>query len=137
MEFEGTIFKILPATSGTSARGPWHRQDVVFETVDGTYTRKICVTFFNKQSEVEALREGQSYKVSFNLESREYNGKWYSDIRAWRVQQGGAATSEPSSYSEAPAATAAQTPPPYSAPIPSEPTYAASSSAEDVDDLPF
>lgn len=135
MEFEGAVFRIMPATTGTSARGQWHRQDIVFEVVDGTFSRKICVTFFNKQSEVESLREGQSYKVSFNLESREYNGKWYNDIRAWRIQPSASAQgAEQGGYSEA---APSQTPPPYSAPMPSEPSYATSSSSENVDDLPF
>ncbi len=136
MEFEGSVFKIMPATTGTSARGAWHRQDIVFEMVDGTYSRKICVTFFNKQSEVESLREGQSYKVSFNLESREYNGKWYNDIRAWRIQAAGGAATESTEMGASYQAPTPQTPPAYSAPMPSEPSYG-SSAADKVDDLPF
>lgn len=140
MEFEGSVFKIMPASSGVSARGEWHRQDVVFEMVDGTYSRKICVTFFNKKSDVESLSEGASYKVSFNLESREYNGKWYNDIRAWRIQPSGAADSqaasspEQSSYTQSSAPLAA---PAYNAPMPSESSYSAPSAADNVDDLPF
>ena len=52
MEFEGTVYKILPVTKGTSARGEWQRQDVVFEMNEGSFTRKICVTFFNKPEDV-------------------------------------------------------------------------------------
>ena len=48
MEFEGTVYKIMPVTKGTSARGDWQRQDVVFEMQDGPYTRKICDTIFNR-----------------------------------------------------------------------------------------
>ena len=58
MEFEGTVYKILPVTKGTSARGEWQRQDVVFDANEGSFTRKICVTFFNKPDEVAKLREG-------------------------------------------------------------------------------
>ena len=47
MEFEGVVYKILPLTQGTSARGEWQRQDVVFE-LPSEFSRKICVTFFNK-----------------------------------------------------------------------------------------
>ena len=84
MEFEGTVYKILPVTKGTSARGEWQRQDVVFEMNEGSFTRKICVTFFNKPEDVARLKEGSTYNVSVNIESREYNGRWYTDIRAWR-----------------------------------------------------
>ena len=55
MEFEGTVYKILPVTKGTSARGEWQRQDVVFEMNEGSFTRKICVTFFNKPEDVARL----------------------------------------------------------------------------------
>ena len=84
MEFEGVVFKKLPVSKGVSARGEWQRQDVVFE-VPSEFSRKICVTFFNKPTEAESLVEGQTYTVSVNVESREYNGKWYTDVRAWRV----------------------------------------------------
>ena len=57
MEFEGVVYKILPLTQGTSARGEWQRQDVVFE-LPSEFSRKICVTFFNKPSDVAKLREG-------------------------------------------------------------------------------
>ena len=82
MEFEGVVYKILPLTQGTSARGEWQRQDVVFE-LPSEFSRKICVTFFNKPSDVAKLREGATYTVSVNVESREYNGRWYTDVRAW------------------------------------------------------
>jgi hypothetical protein len=85
MEFEGIVLKKLPATSGTSARGEWQRQDVIFE-MPQEFNRKVCVTFFNRPTDAESLREGQTYIVSVNIESREFNGKWYTDVRAWRVQ---------------------------------------------------
>ncbi|MFI3317372.1 MAG: DUF3127 domain-containing protein [Rikenellaceae bacterium] len=129
MEFEGTVFEILPAASGTSARGEWQRQEVVFEVMDGQYSRKVVVTFFNKEAEVKALVKGESYTVSINLESREYNGRWYTNVNGWRVQAKQAA---------APAAAPipADMPPMPSAPVAAEPSYG-TSAAEEVDDLPF
>ncbi len=125
MEFEGTLFKVMPAASGTSARGEWQRQEAIFDVLDGQYTRKVVVTFFNKEAEVKSMVEGQAYVVSINLESREYNGRWYTNVNGWRVQPKQAAA-EP-----APAAM----PPMPSAPVATEPSYQAS--AEEVDDLPF
>lgn len=84
----------------------------------------MCVTFFNKESEVARLKEGAAYTVSVNIESREYNGRWYTDVRAWRVQP------------KQEAAPAAAAPMPDMPPIGEEPSYSTSSSAE-VDDLPF
>lgn len=127
MEFEGTVYRIMPLTQGESARGPWQRQDVVFDYNDGggNFTRKICVTFFNRPDDVAKLREGATYQVSVNIESREYNGRWYTDIRAWRLQP---------KQAEAPAATPAM---PDLPPLAAEPSYAAPSPAQEVDDLPF
>lgn len=118
MEFEGTVYKIMPVTKGTSARGDWQRQDVVFEMQDGPYTRKICVTFFNRPDDVARLKEGATYNVSVNIESREYNGRWYTDIRAWRIQP-----------------KQAEAPMPDMPPLGEEPSYA--STPAEVDDLPF
>ena len=119
MEFEGTVYKILPVTKGTSARGEWQRQDVVFEMNEGSFTRKICVTFFNKPDDVARLKEGAAYNVSVNIESREYDGRWYTAVRARRIQ---------------PKQEAA--PAPEMPPIVEEPAYA-SAPAQEVDDLPF
>lgn len=125
MEFEGIVYKILPAQQGTSARGEWQRQEVIFD-LPSEFSRKVCVTFFNKPSDVAKLREGAAYTVSINVESREYNGRWFTDVRAWRIQP------QEAGQSAATPAPAAQD----SAPL-EEPRYAASSAPTEVDDLPF
>ena len=109
MEFEGTVYKIMPVTKGTSARGEWQRQDVVFEMNEGSFARKICVTFFNKPDDVARLKEGAAYT-------------WYTDIRAWRLQP---------KQAEVPGTG----PMPDMPPIAEESSYA--SSPAEVDDLPF
>ncbi len=120
----------MPETKGVSARGDWQRQEVIFEMMDGAYMRKVAVTFFNKPADVAGLAMGVSYTVSFNVESREYNDRWYTDIRAWRVA--------PATEGAAPAAQPQQAAQPvqqYSTPTPAAP--AVESAADDVDDLPF
>lgn len=129
MEFQGTVFRIMPETKGTSARGEWQRQEVIFEMMDGQYARKVAVTFFNRPSDVAVLNEGASYNVSINIESREYNGRWYTDVRAWRVLP--ADGSAPQAQPQAAAPQSVVTPP-------AQPTPAAApQAADDVDDLPF
>ncbi|MBE6219237.1 MAG: DUF3127 domain-containing protein [Alistipes sp.] len=86
MEFEGKVIEILPPVSGQSARGTWERQTVVFEQPNKQYGKEIAVTFMNKGQEVATLRVGEMYTVSFDIESRNYQGRWYTDVRAWRVQ---------------------------------------------------
>lgn len=132
MEFEGKVIQMLPPTSGTSARGPWQRQDVLFE-MPQEFSRKLCVTFFNKPDDVAKLRVGETYQVSVNVESREYNGRWYTDVRAWRIQP---------KQAEAPAAPEMGDMPPFGAEMqapaaaPVAPAAPFPSAAE-VDDLPF
>ncbi|MFI3293899.1 MAG: DUF3127 domain-containing protein [Rikenellaceae bacterium] len=85
MEIQGKVIQIMPAAKGTSARGEWQRQEVIFEYADGQYSRKLAVSFFNKPTDIENLKIGEIYNVSFNIESREYNNRWYTELRAWRV----------------------------------------------------
>ena len=86
MDFEGKVLEILPPVTGQSARGTWERQTVIFEQANKQYGKEIAVTFMNKGQDVSALRVGESYTVSFDIESRKYNERWYTDVRAWRVQ---------------------------------------------------
>ena len=132
--FEGIVFAILPAQTGTSARGEWHSQNVVFEMkTNSQYPRKVSVKFFNKRDEVARLVVGSSYNVTFDVESREYQGRWYTDVLGRRVEPKEAAQVAQAQYSE-PLPTAAPAPAPVAVPMPTEePTVA----AQDVDDLPF
>lgn len=85
MEFEGTVYKVLPQVKGTSQRGEWTKQEVVFEQHD-EYNRKLCVSFWgDKALDAAALKPGDRVSVAANVESREYNGRWYTEARAWKL----------------------------------------------------
>lgn len=87
MEFEGVVYKVLPAVKGTSARGEWTKQDVIFE-LPGEFSRKVCVSFWGDKAQDGAmLKEGEKVNVSTNVESKEYNGRWFTEVRAWRIQK--------------------------------------------------
>lgn len=89
LEIEGVIHSLLAPTQGVSTRGSaWKKQDVIIETLEGEYSRKICVTFFgDKADECSKLVKGEKVKVSINIESREFNGKWYTNINAWKIDR--------------------------------------------------
>ena len=126
--FEGLVSTVLPAQTGTSARGEWHSQNVVFEMQNNSpYPRKVSVKFFNKRDEVARLVVGAAYNVTFDIESREYNGRWYTDVIARRIEP--KAATQPQ-YSEPLPTTSAA---PASAPMPTEEPVM----AQVVDDLPF
>ncbi len=97
MEFEGTVVQVLTPAKGVSARGEWTKQEVVFEQA-GEFGRKVCVSFWgDKAADAAALVTGDKVRVSANVESREYNGRWYTEVRAWKMDRtsGGAAAGAP------------------------------------------
>ncbi len=142
MEFQGVVFRKLPEVSGTSAKGAWRKQDVVFE-LPSEFNRKICVTFFGDRAEDAAsLAEGDAVTVSVNVESREYNGKWYTDVKAWKVVRDAAPGSGRDGGSGASHVGSATGSKPSGAQSPfSDAPFnehtAPVSPADDVDDLPF
>ena len=98
LEITGKIQQILQSETGVSRAGnEWKKQEFVIET-DEQFPRKVCFTLFNdKISLMENVTTGDEVKVSFNLESREFNGKWYHNVNAWRIDKvsGGTNTPEP------------------------------------------
>lgn len=84
MELTGRIIQILPESSGNSARGNWSRQDFIIETQE-QFPRKVCVSNWNNKVDLNAMGVGTVVTASINIESREYNGKWYTDVRVWRM----------------------------------------------------
>ena len=89
MEVVGKIIQVLPTQEGVGRNGnPWKLQPYVLETLDN-YPRKVHFEVFGE----DRIRQNpceldQLVTVSFDIESREFNGRWYTSIRAWRIQQG-------------------------------------------------
>lgn len=93
MELTGRIIHELPEKSGTSARGEWRKQEYVIE-VPGDYPKKVCFMVWGDKIDEMQIKEGQELTVHFDLESREYNGRWYTDVKAWKVERGEQQTDE-------------------------------------------
>lgn len=87
MEIKLKIFQVLPAQEGIDKNGnPWKVQGYVGETSD-QYPRKVHFEVFGAERiEKNACNVGDLVDVSFDIESREYNGRWYTSIRAWKVE---------------------------------------------------
>jgi len=85
-EISGRVILLLPEQSGTGKNGKWLRQDFVIETEE-QFPKKVCFAAWgDKVSQVKTLQANTRIKVSFNIESREYNGKWYTDLRIWKIE---------------------------------------------------
>jgi len=84
MELTATITTILPLQSGTSKTGnEWKKQDIIIQQEDNA--KPVCVSLWGDKVN-ESLKQGDKARIQFNLESREFNGKWYTDVRAWKVE---------------------------------------------------
>lgn len=129
MEFEALVVQLLAQAKGVSARGEWVKQEVIFEQA-GEFGRKVCVSFWgDKAQDAASLNPGEKVKLSVNIESREYNGRWYTEVRAWKLEKNQPAPTQQPSQAGGGAF------PPFSAddiPLSSEEPV-----KEEFDDLPF
>lgn len=92
MEIKGKIIAVLPEISGTSKAGnPWKKREYVLETIE-TYPKKVHFDFFGERADQYPLNLGDFITLSFDIESREYQGRWYTSIRGWKAEKGDAAT---------------------------------------------
>jgi hypothetical protein len=86
LDIVGKLIQKLDIKSGEGARGSWSMQDAIIETIE-QYPRKICISFWGERiNDLEKIKLGDKVTVSVNIESRESNGRWYTSIRAWKVQ---------------------------------------------------
>ena len=122
LELEGRIARKMNVQGGTTARGAWSKQEFIFEYQEGNFPSQVCMHVWgdDKVRELDKYQVGDKVKVSFNLGSREYNGRWYTDVRVWRIEP---ALAQPV---QAPV----QMPEP---PMPTEPDMPVDS----IEDLPF
>ncbi len=125
MEVTGKIILALPEMSGTSKAGnAWKKREYVLETQE-QYPKKVHFDFFGERADQYPLSVGDTIRLSFDIESREYNGRWFTSIRGWKAEKVDANAINYSSETT-------PTPPPVVneiAPV--------SIASDDNDDLPF
>lgn len=154
LSIKGELVRMLPKQSGESARGTWERGGFIMKTQE-QYPKDVCISVWgDKLREVEQYKEGTLVEVFVNIESREYNERWYTDVRMWRIQPLGQEV--PQSQPQAGYGYGAPAAPNYNAPMPgmndapgtnqqmqqpvNAPTFNATSTpinTDDSDDLPF
>ncbi|MCF0192583.1 MAG: DUF3127 domain-containing protein [Prevotella sp.] len=135
MEITGKIIAVLDKRSGTSQRtgNTWASQEYVLETHD-QYPRRCLFNVFGEDKIANMnIQIGEELTVSFDIDAREYNGRWFNDIRAWKVERVvPGQTTEPMAYQ--PMATPAQP----AAATPAQPEVQADPFGQQVDDgMPF
>ena len=132
MEIIGKVVRLGTLTEGTSVRGPWRKQELIIETEE-QYPRTVClICWTNQIDEIQKFAPGQTIKAQIEISSREFNGKWYTDVRVWRFDPVGATTATAAPAQPVQQPSMHQTPPTV------QPTSEYYPPAEDsVDDLPF
>ncbi|MCU0416410.1 MAG: DUF3127 domain-containing protein [Cytophagaceae bacterium] len=123
MQLTATLIQLLPLQSGTGKNGTWKKQEIIVET-EGQYPKKVCISLWGDKAEIP-MQVGQKLKIDFDVESREYNGKWYTDVKAWKVEVAVGASSTGKNV------------PNNVSPAMDYPDYSESSLPEGTDDLPF
>ncbi|MBO9657585.1 MAG: DUF3127 domain-containing protein [Chitinophagaceae bacterium] len=89
MELTAKLVQLLPLQTGNGKNGEWKKQDIIVET-SGQYPKKVCISIWGDKINTGVLQIGRSLNISFDVESREYNGRWYTDVKAWKVEAAGA-----------------------------------------------
>lgn len=128
LELTGKIIKVLAPVTGEGKNGPWKKQEFVIEFSEGQYAKKVCLAAWGERVDnLNRYKIGDTITASISLESREYNERWFTEARAWKITGGeGNSSTSNDTYTQQPAAAQ----PTFNA----EPLPQASSAD---DDLPF
>lgn len=96
MEITGKIIQILPEEKGEGRNGTWRKQNIILETQD-QYPKKVCIAVWGDKIDLKNFNLNETVTASINIESREFNNKWYTDVKAWKImkaqQEGGPVSS--------------------------------------------
>jgi hypothetical protein len=88
MEVKGKVIQLLPMQSGMGKKGQWKKQEFIIET-QSQYPKKICLSAWGDKVDQYKLVVGDMVSATVDLESREYNGRWYTEARAWKLEKSG------------------------------------------------
>ena len=103
LELEGTLVKVQPEQTGSGKNGQWVKQEFVVETQE-QYPKKACFSAWgDRTNDLKQFALGDKLRVTFSVESREYNDRWYTDLRAYRIELASEVTNTPTPSYQAPA----------------------------------
>lgn len=94
LKITGAVTQILAEQSGEGRNGQWRKQEFILET-EGNYPKQICVVQWGDNIDKFGLQEGETITAHIDLASREYNGRWYTDVKAWKIERGEAQAAPP------------------------------------------
>lgn len=87
MQVAGKIIHLLPVQTGTGRNGEWIKQEFILETQE-QYPKKICISTFGLlATSMDSYSQDDEIIAYYNLESREYNERWYTEVRAFKIEK--------------------------------------------------
>lgn len=87
LQIIGVVKEILETQTGESKNGPWKKRDFILE-IPGKYPRQVCITQWGDQIDQSPVEKDETVTAFIDLQSREYKGRWYTDVKAWKVAKG-------------------------------------------------
>jgi hypothetical protein len=88
MELTGTVIALLPEVTGQGKNGMWRKQEFILE-IPSQYPKKVCISLWGDKIDQAGLAINETVTASIDVESREYNSRWYTEVRAWKVEKAG------------------------------------------------
>ncbi len=137
LEITGKVHEVLETQKGEGKNGPWQKGAFVLETGDQFPKNVHCIAWGDMINQVEALHKGDEVKASIDIQSREYNGRWYTDVKVWRLEKLTTEPVTPPKEKNGGSSSKEDVPP---APKPPQENTSSNSNTQggnDEDDLPF
>jgi hypothetical protein len=122
MELTGTVIALLPEVSGQGKNGVWRKQEFVIE-IPSQYPKKVCIAIWGDKIDQAALQINETVTAFVDVESREYNSRWFTEVKAWKVEKAGQGQQAAPTYNSTTSAN----------PLPPMTTF----TEDESDDLPF
>jgi hypothetical protein len=100
MQIIGKLIQLLPVQTGTGKNGEWKKQDILIET-ESQYPKKVCISIWGVKINLASLELGKTLTIEFDAESREFSGRWYTELKAWKIEVNGQGANSPNKLATA------------------------------------
>jgi hypothetical protein len=97
----GEVTNVLEEETGTGRNGPWRKQSFILKT-PGDYPKEICVIQWGDSIDKFAVQPGEIITAHIDIQSREFKGRWYTDVKAWKIERKDGGGGRPSADGKAP-----------------------------------
>lgn len=101
LQITGEVIDILDEQSGEGKNGTWRKQEFILE-VPGQYPKQICIVQWGDNIDKFGVKQGETITAHIDIQSREYNSRWYTDVKVWKVVRSGGDAAAPPTGSDEP-----------------------------------